>query len=62
VRVQVADLLAEGACKVRVAQAKFDFKPVKTWLGRQATEKVDGWACEVRWMRADRRTSTSAAA
>ena len=40
-------MVAEGAGKVRLAEADFDFRPVKTWLGRQATEKVEGWETEV---------------
>ena len=46
-RLQVADMLAEGAGKVRLADADFDLCPVKTWLGRQATERVEGWETEV---------------
>ena len=46
-RLQVADMLAEGAGKVRLADADFEFHPVKTWLGRQATEKIEGWETEV---------------
>lgn len=30
-----------------VPASDVDFQPVKTWLGRQATEKVEGWDCEV---------------
>ena len=41
-------MIAEGAGKVRMVDAAVDFKPVKTWLGRPATEKVDGWEAEVR--------------
>ncbi|KAL4853055.1 Ankyrin repeat domain-containing protein 13D [Chlorella vulgaris] len=44
---EVAEMLAEGASKVRVADADFEFKPVKNWRGRQVTEKVDGWQTEV---------------
>ncbi|PRW33819.1 Ankyrin repeat domain-containing 13C isoform B [Chlorella sorokiniana] len=45
--VEVAEMIAEGAGKVRMVDADVDFQPVKTWLGRQATEKVEGWDCEV---------------
>ena len=42
-------MIAGGAGKVRMAEGTdFEFKPVKTWLGRQATEKVDGWEAEAR--------------
>ncbi|KAL4444592.1 hypothetical protein ABPG77_002409 [Micractinium sp. CCAP 211/92] len=44
---EVADMLAEGAGKVRLADADVDFKPVKSWLGRPKTEAVDGWQTEV---------------
>lgn len=44
---EVAEMLAEGAGKVRLADADVDFKPVKSWLGRPKTETVDGWQTEV---------------
>lgn len=45
---QVADMLAEGAGKARVGESEFDFRPVRTWFGRQSREKVEGWETEVR--------------
>lgn len=44
---EVADMLAEGAGKVRLADAELDFKPLKNWLGRPKSEKVEGWDTEV---------------
>ncbi|KAL4448118.1 hypothetical protein ABPG75_005337 [Micractinium tetrahymenae] len=44
---EVAEMLAEGAGKVRLADADVDFMPVKTWLGRPKTETVDGLHTEV---------------
>ena len=33
---------------MRAAEADFDFHPVKTWLGKPITERVEGWLTEVR--------------
>ena len=49
--LQVADMLSEGADKVRAAEVEFDFHPVTTWLGKPVTERVEGWLTEVRQCR-----------
>ena len=40
--------------------SEFVFRPVKTWLGNPAMEKVDGWACGLYEARARRRPLAAA--
>ena len=48
VEVDVETLFQEGASKVRMSSTDFAFQAVRTWLGRNATERVDGWQTQAR--------------
>ena len=40
-------MIADGASKVRLADADLEFAPLKGWFGGAKKEKIDGWECEV---------------
>ncbi|PSC68048.1 Ankyrin repeat domain-containing 13C [Micractinium conductrix] len=44
---EVAEMIADGASKVRLADADLEFAPLKGWFGGAKKEKIDGWECEV---------------
>ncbi|GAB4821203.1 hypothetical protein N2152v2_008249 [Parachlorella kessleri] len=44
---EVRELLEEGASKVKWKTSELSFQQGKTWLGRPATEKVEGWNTQV---------------
>ncbi len=46
--VQVRELSLDGATKVKWKTSELSFQQAKTWLGRPATEKVEGWNTQVR--------------
>ena len=45
--VQVRAILADGHSKTKMKTSDFRFKPIKGWLGGNATEKVGGWKTQV---------------
>ena len=39
--------MSEAGLKSKIKSSEFRFKPVKGWLGGDATEKVGGWKTRV---------------
>lgn len=44
---QVRELLVDGATKLKWRSEELNFQQARTWLGRPATEKVEGWSTQV---------------
>ncbi|KAK9816485.1 hypothetical protein WJX72_000874 [[Myrmecia] bisecta] len=44
---EVRIIMSEGAGKSKMKPVEFRFKPAKTWLGNDATERIEGWKTRV---------------
>ena len=45
--VQVTELMHETCVRTKMKAEDFKFKPARTWLGGQATEKIEGWPTRI---------------
>ena len=40
-------IISEGAGRTKMRASEFRFKVVKTWLGNESTERIEGWKTRI---------------
>ena len=47
VTAQVNEMMQEPCQRTKMKADEFKFKPARTWLGGQATERIEGWQTRI---------------